>query len=103
MRVQFSVNDAEWEALDTKAKKEGYPDISTYCKDIALGTRSYGKMWQIVVDKISNMEKNTVFALRDLIETPPANLGVKLYNNQDVLGIQVQKKDSSKVNLFKKI
>lgn len=49
------------------------------------------------------MEKDTVFALRDLIDTPPANLGVKLFEHQKTLGIQVQKKDSLKTNTFKKL
>ncbi len=63
----------------------------------------YGKLWQTVVDKISKMEKDKIFALRDLVDTPPANLGVKLFEHQKDLGIQVQKKDSLKSNTFIKL
>lgn len=103
MRVQFSVNDAQWEKLKKLAKKEGYPDVPSYCKDVALEDRTYAKLWKTVVDKIYKMEKGTVFALRDLIDIPPANLGVKLFEHQEDLGIQVQKKDSLKSNTFKKL
>ena len=98
MRVQFSVDDMQWNKLEELSKKAGYPDVPSYCKD-----RTYGNLWKTVVDKISRMEKDTVFALRDLIDTPPANLGVKLFEHQKTLGIQVQKKDSLKTNTFKKL
>jgi len=103
MRVQFSVNDVQWEKLKRLAEKEGYPDVPSYCKDVALEDRTYGKLWQTVVNKISKMEKDNVFALRDLVDTPPANLGVKLFEHQKDLGIQVQKKDSLKSNTFIKL
>ena len=103
MRVQFTVSDAEWKKLEKLAEKAGYPDVPSYCKDTVLEDRTYGKLWQAVVEKISRMEKDEVFALRDLVDTPPANLGVKLYEHQSELGIEVQKKDSLKSNTFKKI
>lgn len=50
------------------------------------------------------MESGQVFALRDLVPLPPSNLGVKLYNNQKVLGIEVNsKKDSLRTNTFRKL
>lgn len=103
MRVQFTVSDAEWKKLEMLAEKAGYPDVPSYCKDTVLEDRTYGKLWQTVVDKISKMEKDNIFALRDLVDTPPANLGVKLYEHQEELGIEVQKKDSLKSNTFKKL
>ena len=68
-----------------------------------LQERTYADLWKTVVDKISKMDKDTVFALRDLVDTPPANLGVKLYEHQNDLGIEVQKKDSLNSNTFKKL
>ena len=103
MRVQFTVSDVEWTKLEKLAKDAGYPDVPSYCKDTVLEDRTYGKLWQTVVDKISKMEKDNIFALRDLVATPPANLGVKLYEHQKELGIEVQKKDSLNSNTFKKI
>lgn len=41
--------------------------------------------------------------LKDLIDTPPSNLGVKLYAHQKELGIEIIKKDSSNTNMFKKL
>lgn len=50
------------------------------------------------------MPSGHVFALRDLIQSPPANLGVKLYENQATLGIAVNaKKDSLNTNTFTKL
>ncbi len=103
MRVQFTVNNAEWTKLQTLAQTEGYPDVPSYCRDVVLQSRTYGQLWQTVVNKISKMEKGKVFVLRDLIDTPPANLGVKLYEHQNTLGIQIQKKDSLKTNQFVKL
>ncbi|MBQ2982428.1 MAG: hypothetical protein IJD58_09970 [Lachnospiraceae bacterium] len=103
MRVQFTVSDVEWKKLEKLAEKAGYPDVPSYCKDTVLEDRTYGKLWQTVVEKISQMEKDEVFALRDLVDTPPANLGVRLYKHQSELGIEVQKKDSLKSNTFKKL
>ena len=103
MRVQFTVTDDEWKKLDALAKKKGYPDVPSYCKDTVLEERTYGNLWKTVVDKISNMKSGATFALRDLVDTPPANLGVKLYEHQSDLGIEVQKKDSLNSNTFKKL
>lgn len=103
MRVQFSVNDEELKRLESYAKEAGYPDISTYCKDEVLRLRTYAELWNKVTTKISKMEKGTTFALRDLIDTPPSNLGVKLYNNQVELGIEVNDKDRTGANTFTKL
>lgn len=104
MRVQFSVDDMQWSKLEELSKEAGYPDVPSYCKDVVLEDRTYGNLWKTVVDKISRMEKDTVFALRDLVDAPPANLGVKLFEHQKALGIQVQeKKDNLNTNNYKKL
>lgn len=102
MRVQFTVNQEEHEKLKELAKD--YPDVSSYCKDAALNERTYGNMWQQVTDKIAAMKPSEeTFALRDLVPTPPSNMGVKLYQNQEKLKIEFVKKDSSGVDTYKKI
>lgn len=103
LRVQFTVTDDEWKKLVSLAQKKGYPDVPSYCKDTVLEERTYGNLWKTVVDKISDMDKDTIFALRDLVDTPPANLGVKLYVHQSDLGIEVQKKDRLNSNTFIKL
>ncbi|WP_051637230.1 hypothetical protein [Lachnospira multipara] len=103
MRVQFSVNDEELKRLESYAKEAGYPDISSYCKDEVLRLRTYAELWNKVTTKISEMEKGKTFALRDLIDTPPSNLGVKLYNHQVELGIVVNDKDRTGANTFTKL
>ena len=104
MRVQFSVDQNEWTKLEGLAKKDGYPDVPSYCKDASLKERTYLTLWEQVQDSIKKMPSGTVFALRDLVQTPPANLGVKLYANQQLLGIQVNsKKDSLNTNTFTKL
>lgn len=103
MRVQFTVTEDEWKKLTDLAQKKGYPDVPSYCKDTVLEERTYANLWKTVVDEISKMDKGRIFALRDLVDTPPANLGVKLYEHQKDLGIEVQKKDSLNSNTFKKL
>ena len=103
MRIQFSVNDEELKALRDSAKKFGYPDVQSYCRDIVLGERTYGLLWKSVVEQISRMPSGTVFMLRDLIDAPPANLGIALYNHQQELGIKVLRKDATKTNVFIKL
>lgn len=104
MRVQFSVNADEWNRLEELADSKGYPDVPSYCRDIALGERTYADMWKAVKDGIAKMPPGYTFALRDLVPCPPANLGVKLYNSQSVLGIEVcPQKDSLGSNTFKKL
>ena len=83
MRIQFTVSQSEWNTLEMKSIKEGYPDVPSYCKDMVLKQRTY--------------------VLRDLVDTPPSNLGVKLYAHQKELGIEIIKKDSSNTNMFKKL
>lgn len=53
--------------------------------------------------KIESMPSGENFLLKDLIDTPPSNLGVKLYAHQKELGIEIIKKDSSNTNMFKKL
>ena len=43
------------------------------------------------------------FLLKDLIDTPPLNLGVKLYVHQKELEIEIINKDSSNTNMFEKL
>ena len=104
MRVQFSVSESEWQKLLALSKKKGYPDVPSYCKDLALQERTYAQLWATVCEKIKAMDKESPpFALRDLVATPPSNLGVKLFEHQTELGIEVVKKDSLNTNTFRKI
>ena len=103
MRVQFSVNDEELKRLESYAKEAGYPDISSYCKDEVLRLRTYAELWEKVKKKIATKEKDAVFTLGQLLDNPPANLGVKLYNNQVELGIEVLDKDRTGANRYKKL
>ena len=104
MRVQFSVDANEWSKLQQLASANGYPDVPSYCKDISLEERTYANFWKKVKEGIAKMPSGHVFALSDLIQSPPANLGVKLYENQAILGIAVNaKKDSLNTNTFTKL
>lgn len=103
MRIQFTVSQMEWNDLQLKATKEGYPDVPSYCKDVVLNQRTYATLWNTVTKKIKSMPAEKTFVLRDLVDTPPSNLGVKLYNHQKELGIEVIKKDSMNTNMFKKL
>ncbi len=104
MRVQFSVNSTEWAKLQQLSTANGYPDVPSYCRDVSLEERTYATMWKKITDVIAKMPSGHIFALRDLIQSPPANLGVKLYENQSKLGIKVnEQKDNSKTNTFTKL
>lgn len=104
MRVQFSVNATEWSKLQQLAQSNGYPDIPSYCRDVSLEERTYANMWSKIKDGIAKMPSGHIFALRDLVQSPPANLGVKLYENQSALGIKVNpQKDSLHTNTFTKL
>lgn len=103
MRVQFSVNNDEWEKLQNLAKDAKYPDVPSYCKDTSLQDRTFGGLWKTVVEEISKMKPGKVFPLRELVPSPPSNLGRKLYEHQEELGIEVQEKDKLGSNTFKKL
>ena len=103
MRIQFTVSQSEWNTLEMKSIKEGYPDVPSYCKDMVLKQRTYAMLWNTVTKKIESMPSGEKFLLKDLIDTPPSNLGVKLYAHQKELGIEIIKKDSSNTNMFKKV
>ncbi|MEG1726121.1 MAG: hypothetical protein RR313_12075 [Anaerovoracaceae bacterium] len=104
MRVQFTVNATEWAKLQQLATVNGYPDVPSYCRDVSLEERTYATMWKNITDKIARMPSGQTFALRDLVQSPPSNLGVKLYNNQLNLSIQVnQQKDRLHTNTFTKL
>lgn len=104
MRVQFSVNATEWSKLQQLAQSNGYPDVPSYCRDVSLEERTYANMWSKIKEGIAKMPSGHIFALRDLVQSPPANLGVKLYENQSALGIKVNpQKDSLHTNTFTKL
>lgn len=102
MRIQFFVDATELEKLQMFATKGGYPDVSSYCRDAALKERTYAEMWKTVKEKISKMESGTSFSLNELVDAPPASLGVKLYNNQKELKIEKLGKTNG-ANKFKKM
>ena len=95
MRIQFTVSQSEWNTLEMKSIKEGYPDVPSYCKDMVLKQRTYAMLWNTVTKKIESMPSGENFLLKDL--------GVKLYAHQKELGIEIIKKDSSNTNMFKKL
>lgn len=104
MRIQFSVSNAEYKKLQDLAEYAGYPDVPSYCKDTSLQDRTFGGLWKTVVEEISKMESGKVFPLRELVPSPPSNLGRKLYEHQGELGIKVQeKKDKLGANTFEKL
>lgn len=103
MRVQFTVDATEWAELQQLATRNGYPDVPSYCKDVSLQARTFAKMWAKVQDAISKMASGTAFQLSDLVQTPPSNLGRKLYENQSTLGIVVNSKKTNGTNTFTKL
>ena len=103
MRVQLSFTTEEYDKLLKQSKVEGYPDVISYAKDRLLHNKNFLELWEEVTSKIENLEPETEFTLRDLVLTPPANLGVKLFKNQKMLGIIKIGKDNLNSNIFKKV
>lgn len=103
MRVQLSFTTEEYDKLLKQSKVEGYPDVISYAKDRLLHNKNFLELWEEVTSKIENLEPETEFTLRDLVLTPPANLGVKLFQNQKMLGIIKIGKDNLNSNIFKKV
>lgn len=103
MRVQISFTIEEYDKLLKQSKIEGYPDVISYAKDRLLHNKNFLELWEEVTSKIENLESGTEFTLRDLVSTPPANLGVKLFQNQKMLGIIKIGKDNLNSNIFKKV
>ena len=103
MRVQISFTIEEYDKLLKQSKDEGYPDVISYAKDRLLHNKNFLELWEEVTSKIENLESGMKFTLRDLVSTPPANLGVKLFQNQKMLGIIKIGKDNLNSNIFKKV
>lgn len=103
MRVQLSFTTEEYDKLFKQSKDEGYPDVISYAKDRLLHNKNFLELWEEVTSKIENLESGMEFTLRDLVSTPPANLGVKLFQNQKMLGIIKIGKDNLNSNIFKKV
>lgn len=103
MRVQLSFTTEEYDKLLKQSKVEGYPDVISYAKDRLLHNKNFLELWEEVTSKIENLESGMEFTLRDLVSTPPANLGVKLFQNQKMLGIIKIGKDNLNSNIFKKV
>lgn len=103
MRVQLSFTTEEYDKLLKQSKVEGYPDVISYAKDRLLHNKNFLGLWEEVTSKIENLESGMEFTLRDLVSTPPANLGVKLFQNQKMLGIIKIGKDNLNSNIFKKV
>ncbi|WP_298648250.1 hypothetical protein [uncultured Granulicatella sp.] len=103
MRVQISFTIEEYDKLLKQSKIEGYPDVISYAKDRLLHNKNFLELWEEVTSKIENLESGMEFTLRDLVSTPPANLGVKLFQNQKMLGIIKIGKDNLNSNIFKKV
>jgi len=103
MRIQFTVNQDEYQKLQNLAAQEGYPDVHTYCKDVALQVRTYATLWAKVKERIAKLPQDATFVLRDLVTTPPANLGRKLFENQKTLGITKVGVDNIGADKYKKL
>ena len=103
MRVQLSFTTEEYDKLLKQSKIEGYPDVISYAKDRLLHNKNFLELWEEVTSKIEKLEPGKEFTLRDLVSTPPANLGVKLFQNQKMLGIIKIGKDNLNSNIFKKV
>lgn len=101
MRVQFTITDDEYEKI--KENVEKYPDLASYCKDKALGERTYKNAWKEVKEAIAKRTREEgPFILSDLIELPPANMGVKLYKNREALGIEYLKQNRTNTAMYVK-
>lgn len=68
-----------------------------------MHNKNFLELWEEVTSKIEKLEPGEEFTLRDLVSTPPANLGVKLFQNQKELSIKKVKKDYLKSNVFVKL
>ena len=69
-----------------------------------IGRTNLREYVEKIKDEIAKMPSGHTFALRDLVQSPPANLGVKLFENQSALGIRVNsQKDSLDTNTYTKL
>lgn len=106
-KVQFTVNDTEKELLTKEAKERGYPDVAELCKDRALQGKSiHTQLYKIMVNKIMLLPKGKEFCLKDLMDTPPAELSRWLYDNVadgSIPNVERLGSDGSDAERYKKI
>lgn len=109
-RVQFTISDEEYKTLKTLAANEGFPNVPELCKSRALNQlnrrQNYGELYRELVQKIADRQSEEPFTLKDLIDTPPALLGVWLNRNVDnksIPDVEYLGKDSSGTAQYRKI
>ena len=63
MRIQFTVSQSEWNTLEMKSIKEGYPDVPSYCKDMVLKTKNLCNALEHSHEKIESMPSGEKFLI----------------------------------------
>ncbi|MNW45822.1 hypothetical protein D3C74_230940 [compost metagenome] len=88
-RIQFRIDDSQYEALFQETEKQGFPDVVSYVKDLVLttieGTNDQSRtskssvkfidLYKQAVDEINKREPGSKFTVRELVPNPPALLG----------------------------
>jgi predicted ester cyclase len=84
MRIQFTVNDAEYLQMKAKADEKGFPNVAEFVKSLALGGKnSLADLYIEVCGKIDKLPDGKEFCIRDLIPNPPALLGRWIFKGVD--------------------
>lgn len=78
MRIQFTVSQSEWNTLEMKSIKEGYPDVPSYCKDMVLKQRTYAMLWNTVTKKIESMPSGGKFFVKGFDRYSTVKFGSKV-------------------------
>lgn len=86
-RVQFTISNEEYEILQEIAERDGFPNVPALCKyrtfcwsDIPQQEgKPYNELYNEMINNIAKYPYEKDFVLRDIIDTPPALLGVWLF------------------------
>ncbi|MBS5909141.1 hypothetical protein ABEO75_18355 [Paenibacillus macerans] len=114
-RIQFRINESEYEALLQEAEKQGFPDVTSYVKDLVLATIakssiskpsvSFIDLYKEAVSTINSLEPGSEFVLRDIISNPPALLGRYIFEaveNGNIKNVSFEGKDGLGAIKYKK-
>lgn len=103
MEIRIKITKHEFDDLEMRRKAAGLPSVTAYARSLLFPQQKYQDLWKDFCEHVKNLKKGEVFYVRDILATPPALLGRWVFEAQEQLGIELDGKDRTGTNRWRKL
>jgi len=103
MEIRIKINETEYADFVYRTEAAGFPSISAYARELLFPHHDYKQKWSEVKAYIDQLESGDIFFLREALPNTPSLFGRWVYEQQKELGLELDGKDRTGTNRWRKL